>query len=785
MHLVRSLTAIGASLFLLVSVQASLMAQTTSLPVESGHSPLDDTPLFTQLLTITLETGYPTATALFSRWENAYQGFPVGPGGIIFSMATPGDSTDITASVQHGSFHIAGTTVYFTLTESSDFSWAYRTAEKVRRTGNQFQIDQFARSNNFYRYVGTVYFPPPYQYVGSITFTPQIVTSDTLHWDLIVPQNTPPDRHVFNTSSWLVDPRLGQPDLSFTFAAMSIDTHLNPPIAHLTATIRNNNDVDIASSSAFLEFYDRSSPSTPPTGPLDHDGGWCGADGVPVCPTFATFTNPVPSIAPSSSLTITAAYPLRNPGQRDYYFQIDSFGGASGLNVEFNELNNVYTLAQDITIDYLESVAISGPLTGTAHTAYGFDALISPTLAVNRPLTYTWLPSPLSGQGTAHATYAWDDGSPHQISVTASNAHQVIVTGTHVISLEVPLSSVSLSGPLTVSLNTPHTFHANTAPLTATQPVVYLWEPEPEQGQYTTVATYTFLTLGDHVLTVYANNPIGPEIVAQHALVSVPPLTAAAIDGPDIGRINDTSVFTATIQPLIAAPPLAYLWSPPPASGQGTANATYFWTTSGQQDIHVAVSNDSGTVTGTHAISIAVPLTSALITGPSTVSQFSSHTYSVSLQPISATPPFIYVWTPEPDQGQGTAAVAYTLAELGEHTLTVEVTNPIGPLITATRTVVSVPPLTAVNLQGPFTGAINATLAFTATVEPAEAALPIDYLWSPTPLSGQGTPNVTYRWSTPVTDIISVTARNDSGSVTAQQAVAISGANLYLPLIRK
>jgi hypothetical protein len=592
-------------LILLFSVHASLLAQTQFLPAESQpDKPLDETPLFTQRLTVTVETGVPTATTLFSRWENEFLGFPVGPSGISFNMTTPTDATEITASVQHGSFQIVGTTVYFSLTETSDFGWSYRTAQKVSRTGNQFQIDQFARSNNFYRYIGTILFPPSYQYVGSITFTPQIVTSDTVQWDLVVPQNTPPDRHVFNASSWLADPRLGQPDLSFTAAAMSIEADLNPPIAHLTATIRNNNDVDITSTNAFLEFYDRLSPSTPPTSPLDHDGGWCGTGTAPVCPAFATFTNPVPSLAPGSSITVAMDYPLTKPGLRDYYFQIDTFGGAAGLNLEFNELNNVYTLAQGLTIDYLESIAISGAVTGTAQTLYGFDAQVSPTLAVNRPLTYTWLPAPLNGQGTAHATYVWADGYPHQITVTARNAKQVVVTGTHVISLEVPLSGGTISGPITVSQNIPHAYQVSAQPLTATQPINYLWDPEPDQGQGTAVATYTLVNLGEQILTVYANNPIGPVVAVTHTVVSAPPLTSVSIEGPSAGSLNAALAFTATVTPVDAATPINYTWSPAPASGQGTHHAIYQWATPNTHIITVTAHNDSGTVLAQQSIDI-------------------------------------------------------------------------------------------------------------------------------------------------------------------------------------
>ena len=774
---------------LVTSLCVSVAVMAAPLDVARSSPTTDSPPMFTRFLTVTVEPGEPLSDSLASVWQEAIIGFPVPDGGFETTRDLPPDATAITASVRNGEFSITGTNIVFSLSAGlvADLGWSYRTGQKVVRTGNQYKIDQFAGNNNFYRYVGTILFPAPYQYVGSINFSPKSVTTDTLHWDLIVPQNSPPN-HVFNASSWLVDPRLGQPDLTFTAASMTIESLLNPPIAYLTATVRNHNAyltstasnhnaylTSTASNLAFLEFYDRASPSAPPGGPRDHAGGWCGTDTVPVCPALDTFINPIPSLAPGDSVTVVMTYPLQLPGLRDYYFQIDTFGEANGLNVEFDETNNVYTLARDITIDYLASIAISGPLTGPIQNPLVFDAQVSPSLAVSRPLTYTWSPSPDSGQSTARATYTWFTAELQAITVTAYNANQIIVTGTHTLSIvEVPLTGANITGPITVSQNISHAYFVSAQPVTATLPLTYVWDPEPDQGQATAVATYTLTDLGERTLTAIVSNLSGPALIITHTVTSVPPLAAVTIEGPATGRVGTTYTFTATVDPADAAPPLSYQWSPSPDSGQGEPQAAYLWTTDGAQAISVTVRNDSGPVTGTRAISIAVPLTSATITGPITVSQNISHAYRVSAQPVTATLPLIYVWDPPPGEGQATAVATYTLASLGKQTLTVTVSNLISPVVTATQVVVSVPPLAAVAIEGPATGRVGTTYTFTATVNPANAAPPLSYQWSPSPDSGQGAPQAAYHWTTDGAQAISVTVRNDSGPVTGTRAISIA-----------
>ena len=599
---------IVVALSALILIMSSLNPQLAVIAARPSSPADDPVPVFTRYITIEVEAAAPAAAALWSRWQHATLEFPANSG-TVQVITLPGDSQAITASISFGQVTINGPVITFIYSGTASTYYAYRTAQKVPRLGNEYRIDQYTWTNRDFRLISNLFFPAPYGYVGSITFTPQLVISPqlgisgTAQWDYVVPWDGQ-SNSVFATSTWLVDPRLGQPDLSIISASLSIASGLNPPIAQLTATVRNNNDVDISSTNAFLEFYDRGAPSAPPDGPLDHDGGWCGTGSTPVCPASATFTNPIPSLAPGVSVTVFMTYPLTKPGVRDYYFQIDTFGGPNGLNLEFDETNNVYTLTRGVTIDYLASVVISGPVTGTAHTPFAFHAQVAPTLAVNRPLTYTWSPVPVSGQGTADAIYTWVTGTPQVITVTARNARQTTVTGTHTISIEVPLSGAFISGPLTVTQNIPHVFQVTAQPVTATLPVSYLWDPEPDQGQATAVATYTLSLLGEQLFNVYVNNPVGTQVVAVQTVRSVPPLASVAIAGPATGRPNKTYVFTATVEPAEAAPPLTYQWLPAPISGQGTAHVAYAWTTSGSNLITVTVKNDGAPVSVSSTMTI-------------------------------------------------------------------------------------------------------------------------------------------------------------------------------------
>ncbi len=82
-------------------------------------------------------------------------------------------------------------------------------------------------------------------------------------------------------------------------------------------------------------------------------------------------------------------------------------------------------------------------------------------------------------------------------------------------------------------------------------------------------------------------------------------LTGVSIDGPVEGRANTSYVFTATVAPVTATPPITYTWVPTPSGGQGTPMAIYTWSTAGTKTITVTAENTGGSATDSHQIGIA------------------------------------------------------------------------------------------------------------------------------------------------------------------------------------
>jgi hypothetical protein len=91
--------------------------------------------------------------------------------------------------------------------------------------------------------------------------------------------------------------------------------------------------------------------------------------------------------------------------------------------------------------DPLAAVAIEGPVQGTEGDSYQFEADVEP-LGATRPITYTWEPDPVLGQGTPEATYSWSIAGTYPLTVTANHCGGT-VTGTLTVTIE-PLSRVYL-----------------------------------------------------------------------------------------------------------------------------------------------------------------------------------------------------------------------------------------------------------------------------------------------------------------------------------------------------
>ncbi len=67
----------------------------------------------------------------------------------------------------------------------------------------------------------------------------------------------------------------------------------------------------------------------------------------------------------------------------------------------------------------LTAVSLSGPSTGMVNTNYQFTA---ETVPLGLPgVSYTWSPEPVSGQGTAAATFNWSETGPQPVNVVAQH----------------------------------------------------------------------------------------------------------------------------------------------------------------------------------------------------------------------------------------------------------------------------------------------------------------------------------------------------------------------------
>jgi hypothetical protein len=84
----------------------------------------------------------------------------------------------------------------------------------------------------------------------------------------------------------------------------------------------------------------------------------------------------------------------------------------------------------------LQKVTIVGPASGNPNTSYTFIASVSPPTAT-LPISFTWSPSPGSGQGTSQATYTWSSTGQKTIQVSVSNPVNT-VSDTHTIRIGAP-----------------------------------------------------------------------------------------------------------------------------------------------------------------------------------------------------------------------------------------------------------------------------------------------------------------------------------------------------------
>ncbi|RLC94218.1 MAG: hypothetical protein DRI77_11145, partial [Chloroflexi bacterium] len=165
-----------------------------------------------------------------------------------------------------------------------------------------------------------------------------------------------------------------------------------------------------------------------------------------------------------------------------------------------------------------------------------------------------------------------------------------------------------------------------------------------------------------------------PRLTIYYESAPCEPATDASISGPTQGITDTTYTFAATVSPPTASPPFTYTWYASQHSKRVTttssisSTASYVWTTSGLKKISVLVQNCDSSITATHNITIetpsptcSVPMTKISVAGPTGGITGTAYTFTTTVFPSNATPPFTYTWqTTEQSDVQRTGSYTQT-----------------------------------------------------------------------------------------------------------------------------
>lgn len=332
------------------------------------------------------------------------------------------------------------------------------------------------------------------------------------------------------------------------------------------------------------------------------------------------------------------------------------------------------------------------------------------------PYTWTWSPTPGSGQGTPSAGGL----CPGTYSVIIGDLAGCDTTLTFVVGSPTPIdphgtfTNESCAGPCDGT--------ATVVPTGGSGSYTYAWTP----ASLGTSATVNGLCAGSYSVTVSDN--AGCDTTWTFTVLPSTPIQAAVaiVDGFCYSECSGEGFVTASG----GAGGYTYLWSPTPGAGQGTDHATGFCAGPGA----VVVTDAGGCdTTLTFIIFKNLPVQPNLTVYP----EFCGGpcTGEAGVSPVGGIGPYTYDWQPAPlVSGQGTSAVVGLCAGTA---YTVTVTDSIGCDTTIAFTVAPFDPLLPVVTVVPATcsNVCDGSAFATAT----GGIAPYTYTWVPVPPNGQGT----------------------------------------------
>ncbi|MEM7032676.1 MAG: alkaline phosphatase D family protein [Chloroflexota bacterium] len=279
------------------------------------------------------------------------------------------------------------------------------------------------------------------------------------------------------------------------------------------------------------------------------------------------------------------------------------------------------------------------------------------------------------------------------------------------------------------------------------------------------------------------------------------------IAGADDGLTGLIYSFVANVSPDGSTTPFSYTWiiddydDAITQLGGTNAQIAINWQTAGAKTVLVVASNGSFAVTNSHTINIQEPVNvisveSVDVQGPNAGFIDTTYTFTATSLPNNATTPIAYTWqaTDQPDLTQSNTHsdnLSYSWSTAGTKTITVTANNGGTEVMDVYAITISEPEvvtgLTAINIDGPLIGALNATYAFTSSVLPNDATTPIEYTWQVSDqndvVASDGYQNSqSYSWSTPGLKNVVVTAVNDASTVVDTFVINILNSSEIVPL---
>ena len=335
-----------------------------------------------------------------------------------------------------------------------------------------------------------------------------------------------------------------------------------------------------------------------------------------------------------------------------------------------------------------------------------------------QPYVYDWDPAPGAGQGTPNVSGL----CAQAYSLTITDAVGCDSTISFTISAPPPIVPDPTQTDVTCSGSCNGTIAL--APTGGNGTYSYNWTPVPPSGQGSANAFNHWA--GDWQVTITSggcNTTITITILAPSPIVaSVVPSNATCTDACD-----GSAVLTASG----GTPPLGYMWSPAPGSGQGTPSVDGLCP--GPYSVTVSDALGCDTILN---FTIAAP--PPIVPGLSTTTETCSGpcTGTATVAPIGGTGTITAVWQPAPGGGQNTFNATGLCAGITYSVTLTDANN-----CDSTQTFTILPSATIVHNSSSTPVSCAGECDGTATVGPTGGTPPYTYVWSPPPTAGQGTPS--------------------------------------------